>query len=401
LFVTDLANRARKTVRFKAEGGDVARFLARIKAADIEIWQLRGFDGGCFAWCDGEDYKRLPPLVRGTGMRVHIVKKQGLPFRLARYKGRIGIPIGFAVAVAVFFLLCPRIWVVEMQSEEAKTPLSPALQAEITAFLEQNGVFVGAEKRGVPSTEIRLTAPAKIEGVGALSVNLSGCVAHISVMPREAYEKARVEAAPLSNLVATRDGIVRKTEITSGRRVCLIDEAVTEGTLLATGVVDTEVGPLLRRATGRVLAETERQISVRVPFCETAEKPAGRAVSRYTLSAFGFSAPLYTPLDTPQWQVSETTRSLCLFGRALPLSVTIETAQERNAVQTTRTKAEAVAEAKKRAKAAEQTAFAKAEILKQTETVTADKTGITLTRHYTVLEDIAKEVPITIKETTE
>lgn len=393
MFITDWVRRAQTSVRFKAEGGDAARLLRRLREADVELWQLRGFDGGFFAWCDADDYKRLPPLVRHTGMRVRIVKKQGLPVRLARYKGRWGIPAGLAVAAAVFCLLCPRIWVIEMQSEDLKAPLSPALQADITAFLEQNGVTVGAKKRNVPSTEIRLTAPAKIEGVGALSVNLSGCVAHVTVMPRVAYEKTRVKAAALSNLVAARDGVVRRCEITSGKRVCLVGEAVTKGTLLATGVVDTEAGPLLKRATGRVLAETERMLTVRVPLAETVERPAGRTVKRYTLSAFGLSAPLFTPLKTDGWQVSQTTRAVKLFGRALPLSVTVETAREQIAVTTTRTKAQAKAEAKRRADKQVAEAFADAEVLSRADTVAADQSGVTLTVTCKVLEDIAVEVP--------
>lgn len=398
MFVTDLVKGAGKTVRFRACGGDAPRLLTRIKAAEVELWQLRFFDGGFTAWCDADDYKRLPPLVRRTGMRVHIERKRGLPFFLARYRGRIGIPIGFAVAILLFFILCPRIWVIEMQSEDAKAPLSPSLQADITAFLEENGVFLGAKKRHLSPTKIRLTAPAKIEGVGALSVNLSGCVAHVSVMPREPYEKARVEAATLSNLVAARDGVVRRCEITSGKRVCLVDEAVTKGTLLATGIVDTEAGPLLKRATGRVLAETEHTLTVRVPFSETVERPAETAVNRYTLSAFGLSAPLFTPLSTDGWQTQATTRSVKLFGRALPLSVTTESARKMTAVTTKRTKAQAETEAKRRLKAAEQAAFAGAEVLSRAETLATDKQGVTLTATYTVLEDIAVEVPVEIRK---
>ena len=398
MFISNWVRHTQTSVRFKAEGGDVARLLRRLREADVELWQLRGSNDGFFAWCDASDYKRLPPLVRHTGMRVHIVKKQGLSVRLARYRGRWGIPIGLAVAAAVFCLLCPRIWVIEMQSEDLKAPLSPTLQADITTFLQQNGVTIGAKKSGVPSTEIRLTAPAKIEGVGALSVNLSGCVAHVTVMPREPYEKARVKAAALSNLVATRDGVVRRCEIESGKRVCLIGEAVTKGTLLATGIVDTEVGPLLKRATGRVLAETARTLTVRVPFCETAEKPAGQTVNRYTLSAFGLSAPLFTPLSTDGWPTKTDVRSVKLFGRALPLSVKKETATEMTTVIKKRTKTQAQAEAKRRLKAAEQTAFEGAEVLSRAETVAADKTGVTLTATYTVLENIAVEVPVEIRE---
>lgn len=398
MFITDFVTGTQKTVYFEAQGGDTARLFARLKAAGIVLHEIRGFDGGFFAWCEAEDYKRLPPLVRGTGMRVRIVKKRGLPFRLARYRGRIGIPIGLAIAAVLFLVLCPRIWVIEMQSEDKKAPLSPALSTAITDYLKQNGVYLGAKKRDIPFTEIRLTAPAKIEGVGALSVNLSGCVAHISVMPREPYEKARINEAPLSNLVAARDGIIRRCEVTSGKRVCLVGEAVTEGTLLATGIVDTEAGPLLRRATGRILAETERTVTVRVPFCETKSAPSGDTIHRYTLSAFGLSAPLYTPLPLDGWNTEVATRSVKLFGRALPLSVTQETAQKTTAHKTVRTEQQAKAEAKRRAEKALQSFLGDGERLSEQSRFTTDQTGVTLTVQYTLLENIAKEVPVAVRD---
>ncbi len=398
MFVTDLVKSAGKSVKFRAFGGNPTRLLARLKTAEVELWQLRFFDGGFTAWCDADDYKRLPPLVRHTGMWVHIEKKRGLPFFLARYRGRFGIPLGLALSLVLFLVLCPRIWVIELQSEDVKVPLSPALQADITDFLEQNGVFLGAKKSHLSPNSIRLTAPAEIEGVGTLSVNVSGCVAHVSVMPRETYEKKRVEEATLSNLVAARDGIVRRCEIASGQRVCLIDEAVTKGTLLATGIVDTKVGPLLRRATGRVLAETTRVVTVTVPFCEVTATPATDAVNRYTLSAFGLSAPLYTPLDTDGWQTETATRSVRLFGRNLPLSVTKESAHQMTKTETVRTKAQAETEAKRRAESAAKAAFPDAEILSKSTQFTTTKTGVTLTVTYTIIEDIAVEVPVEIRK---
>ena len=389
--------RLQTTVRFKAEGGDAKRLISRLRGAGVELWELRFFQSGFTASCTAADYKRFLSPVRHTGMRVALLEKRGLLFHLAR-RCRIGLSVGFAVAVLLFLFLCPRIWVIELHCEDSDATLSPVLQEEILAYLADHHVKIGGEKKALSPLTIRWDAPVTLPRVAALSVNLSGCVAHVSVFPRTDTPPNDTSDVVLSNLVATQDGVVRRCEITSGKRICLVGEGVTKGTLLATGVVDTEKGAMLRRATGKVFAETERVVTVTVPFCEKTVKPSGHVLNRYTLSAFGLSAPLYTSLNVGAWQSDTVVHPLMLFGREMPLSVSQQTLKEPVAVTVRRTKAHATAEAARREAIAASMLFTDATILSRTETLTADKTGVTLTATYKVSENIAEEMPVKIRE---
>ena len=51
-----------------------------------------------------KDYKGIRPAARRAGVRTRIVKKRGAPFYAARYRGRIGIPIGAALGIALLIL---------------------------------------------------------------------------------------------------------------------------------------------------------------------------------------------------------------------------------------------------------------------------------------------------------
>ena len=64
--------------------------------------------------------------------------------------------------------------------------------------------------------------------------------------------------------------------------------------LLVSGVVDNTAGAVLKRSQGRVLAQTERELEVRIPLQETRLLPTGRSVYRPTLHLFGLYIPLYT-----------------------------------------------------------------------------------------------------------
>ena len=68
-------------------------------------------------------------------------------------------------------------------------------------------------------------------------------------------------------------------------------DAVTRDTLLISGVVESKTGPLLRRSSGRVIAETSRTLTAEVPLEETLLLPP-RANSIFR--------PVFTPLRHPR-----------------------------------------------------------------------------------------------------
>ena len=81
--------------------GDIAEALLNICAKNgIPLWSIKRRGSVIRSFISVSDFRRLPALVAGSGLRVHILARYGLPFFTERYKERLGIPVGAALFFA-------------------------------------------------------------------------------------------------------------------------------------------------------------------------------------------------------------------------------------------------------------------------------------------------------------
>lgn len=375
-------------VSFEAEGGLPERLLNLLRDEKIETWRLRRSQTKLTACCRARDYRRLRPFARRTGMRLHHTEKHGLPFLLHRYRARLGIPIGAVGAALLLWWLSGRIWIVTVVG--ADVPLA----ASVCDTLEPLGVRVGAASEALQPTKIQLEALERIPEITWLSVNMKGCTAEICVTKREVGgpEPQTIRA---SNLVAARDGVIVRLEVRSGQKEVQVGEGVTEGTLLVSGVVDTTVGPMLKRAEATVLADTTRQHVVVVPLTQTAMLPTGKRTIQSELLCFGMRIPLYTSMTVSQpYTLTETEFPLTVHGVALPLGIGRRVYTPIAPTSVTYTREEAEAEAQKQLLAWEEQELEAVTVRERRCEGEVRDGAYVLTATYACTEDIASEQPL-------
>ncbi len=303
-------------VQFEAEGGFPERLLNLAAREKIRLWNTYRRGVCLSACCRARDYRKLRPLARRACMRLRVQKKHGVPFFLHRYRARAGILVGVAVFAALFRLLSARIWVIDMHGLEATT------RQEVLAVLEPLGVRLGAPAAALDMTAIQLAGIQKLEHVSWLAVNLEGSIAHVEIKERGALPEITDTGRP-SNIKAARTGVILSMTVTSGQPAVKVGDAVAEGTLLVSGVVDSTKGPILKRAQAVILAETSRTLTVRVPLRETRLLPTGETLYRPTLDVFGMHIPLFTdgPIDA-EYALELDERPVMANGIALPVGYT-------------------------------------------------------------------------------
>ena len=385
-------------VQWEAIGADPHRLIDRIRDAGLpcrEFCVRTAPEGSVLtAWCPARDYRALRPLVRRTGLRVRLRRKRGLVFRLRPLRRRPGLLIGAAIAALALCFLSGRIWVVQTPPE-----LSPALCEKLTPFLSSQGVAIGRAQGAICPNDIEFQALEHLTGIASLHVNLEGCIAHVEVVERAFGEEVLPPSIRLSNLVAARDAHILSMTVLSGQPAVKAGSGVTEGTLLISGVVETAVGPRLHRAQGVVLAETKHTLTAEAPYTQRVTRPGDVAYDQPTLSVFGLSVPLYTPLTLPQdAEVTGTRQSLWLGGVELPLSLTRRRVRPTVSVTVTYTEKEARALALKRLAAQEAAELKDATVQSRTVREASDETAYRLIAEYRCVEDIAKEVIVDIRD---
>lgn len=381
-------------VWFKGEGGFPEKLLSEAAAAGLSVTDSKRQGETLFAACPAGQYKRLRPLAKRACMRLRIYRKQGLYFRLFPYRKRAGMPIGLLLAALLLYILSGRIWVVQVEAD------APVEESAILAAVEAQGVYPGCRIQNIDMRLLRLHALSDLEDMVYVSVNPSGCVARVTVNKREPAPSIQDFHAHFSNLVAEMDGRILSTEIYSGQAAVHAGDGVAAGTLLVSGTVESAAGNLyLRRASGRIIAETVRTLTVTVPLSEQVSLPTGEVIYRPYFRFLRWDIPLYSacPLEgeyavTAYYRLPQTaalTLPIGLIDRRysrVEQTTVQRTAQQAASVAEERLSAQLDALAKSGVKVTQQTDKA--------ETVTADAYTVAVTLRCE--EDIAKEVPLTL-----
>ena len=381
-------------VYFRAEGGFPETLLSDAAVRGIPVTDSRREGETLYAACAARDYRRLRRSARRACMRLQVYRKQGLPFLLRPYRKRWGLLVGAVLSAVLLAVLSSRIWVVQVETDgRVSVDTAAVLQA-----VRRQGVYPGCTIKQVDMELLRLLALSDLEDTAFVSVNPSGCVARVTVKPRDMPPAVQYYTTDISNMVAATHGKIVSIEVTSGQAAVQVGEGVVAGDLLISGTVESRVGNLyLRRAAGRVMAETTRTVSVTVPFRETVRAQSGRVVYTPAFRFLKWDVPLYASAPAGgEWEVEVYRRLPQFRDVTLPVGIIDRRWYEITPQTVTYTRETAEIQAADRLQT-ELAALREAGVTFREETarhttVTAD--SLTLTACFLCEENIAKEVPV-------
>ncbi len=377
---------AAASVRIECEGGLPARFLNHASAAGIPLWDIRQCDTSLWCRTAACHYRALRPVARSAGTRMRVRNKYGPVFLLRRHGFRWSLAASLLLFFALLQLLSSRIWVVQVEGNAAVDA------AAILRAVEPYGVGIGLSFSDVDIPALRLQVLRDLPDIGWITVNQSGSIATVHVRERTA-EDSPPSSTP-SNIVASCDGVIVELHVTGGQAVVRVGDAVRRGDLLISGVTDSTVGAILKRAGGTVIARTTRTERIHVPLSESLPTVT-RTVRRPSLRFFAWHIPLYTSgalEGTPT--VTTADRPVYLNGIPLPLGLSVTTAQYTELRPVTRTAEEALALAEARLAETEITLKDSFTVESRSTDISVSDTAVTLTAHYSGVCPIGTEVSL-------
>ena len=127
-------------VCFTASGGFAERFINLCTAEEIRLWRIRKRPDGLTACTTVAGYKKIKKSARGSGMKVRLDRKVGLPFILKKYESHTGLFVGLAAVLLILSLMSNHIWVVSVQGN---TTVS---DEEIAEVFSDAGLRIGVRK---------------------------------------------------------------------------------------------------------------------------------------------------------------------------------------------------------------------------------------------------------------
>lgn len=262
----------------------VACFLSLCGRLGIPYRPLHGRaeveDGGLHVRVRMTEARALRDGCAKQGIDVRIVGHGGLPALVRRYRRRVGLLIGVALAAAVLFVATHTVWDVRIEGENGMP--QPALRE----LLSDCGLSVGNWIPSLDTDAIEAKLLIESETVAWVSVNLKGTVA--SVQLRELLRPQSAVSDRVTNLVAECDGVIESVRLLAGQPVVVPGDVVRQGELLVSGVRDsTATGYGVEAAQGEVMARVEETLTVEIGRREAKKSYLGRQNGQKTLFFFG------------------------------------------------------------------------------------------------------------------
>ena len=336
-------------------------------------------------------YKEYVRLRGKRRYRNETRVRQGFLKLLENYRKRIGLAVGFFVAVVLLVLSSLFVWDITIDGTDRIS------EQTILNALESRGIHLGTF---IPSLDTELSEEfliLDVDGLSFVSINLKGTVVQVEVHERKKNTEI-VDTQSPSNLIASVDGQIEALRITGGDITVKLGETVKKGDLLVSGIIDSAaLGYRLVRARGEVLARTTLTYHVEIPYETTKKQYTGKFFSQKSVKIFSTTIKLFRKdsISTSSCDKIELERRIYLFGLIkLPIFITETEYAEYEMVPQTLTQKEALAEAYRQIRALYENELSDSEILGRYTSFDENENGITLTQQIECVINIAKEVKI-------
>ena len=315
-------------VRFRAKGRSPERFINLTAQNGISLWDAHPVAGGIKACMTVRDYRNIRKTARKASVTTRITKKRGVPFLAAKYRGRIGIPVGAALGIVLLIVLSRFIWTIDINGTEYLS------EAKLRTLLGESGVKIGADKYYIDTDKVKRDILLEVEELSWLSVNIYGC--HADVEFKEKTKKPELdETDSPCNLKAAQDGVITGITAGEGKPQVKVGSGVAKGDLLVSGVTLTKDNKIrCVRARGEVCADVISEKEIKLPKSYIYNSISENKSDRFRLSFLGAQLPCslsFRFFDNEVYTRSES--FLNVGGKALPLGFVTETAHEVTSVE--------------------------------------------------------------------
>ena len=287
------------------------KILTDIAAAKLSIWGLKYKRGTIHGKIFAKDFKRLRAIRRGTGIKIKISEKHGLPFIIRRYKNRSGLLIGAVMFIIILEFLSSYIWIINIDGNKT-VPSS-----DIIATLKDIGVYEQMPADALQSKIMAQNLLIRRNDLAWASLNLEGCVLNVNVTEiKKAPDSGEKHPA---NLIALKDGIIRKIDAVSGDVRVKIGDNVHKGDLLISGIIENMSSTVFVHASGIVSAQVEENYKARADFKQEIKKKSGRESAKRVLRILGVKLPLFLAKAEGGADVTYKYSQVKIMGNKVPV----------------------------------------------------------------------------------
>jgi similar to stage IV sporulation protein len=258
----------------RVEGEWLERFLNHLIGEGIYAWDVTRRAGALYAKMGIAGFRRLRPVARKTRCRVRIQRKAGLPFWLARFKGRLALLGGILFFIVASYLATSFVWLVRVTGAATTSP------EHILDVARRTGLYPGAWKRSVDLPDVETSVVLGTKGLSWAKVRVQGTVYTIEVIEKAPEPAVEVEGP--CDIVASRDGTIERLLVLMGEARVKEGSQVSRGQVLVSGAIYSYIAPSTPGGSPQAhVAKYLRAraiVKARIPYSAYQEVPLKRTV---------------------------------------------------------------------------------------------------------------------------
>lgn len=218
-------------VRIRVTGREPERFFNLCGHHNITLWDVTEHQG-CFEMSLlPEDFFRLLPIRRKSGVRIRIQKKQGLPFFYRRSLKRKAFFIGIFLCLAGLYILSQFIWNIHVEGNYANSTQT------ILNSLDAAGIHHGIWKKRVDCSQTASYLREQFPNLTWVSAKIEGTQLVLAVKENVDGYVIEEKADDPQNLVAKKEGTVVRIITRNGIPQVLPGDTCQAGDILVKGEI--------------------------------------------------------------------------------------------------------------------------------------------------------------------
>ena len=232
-------------------GENISRFLNICSARNFIFPTIEYIESNVLIKISIKDFFRINPIVRKCRIKVHIVRKCGLPFWIKVYKKRQMMFLGILSSFVIMYVLSLYIWQIDVVGNYTYS------EEEILDFINELGVKHGIKKDKIVGEELEKAIRNKYFDITWVSAELTGTrlILHI----KENFNEIKTEEDNKSSglisdsydVLSHEKGIIASIVVRRGTAMVKVGDVINPNDVLIKGEYDivNDSGEVIEKKT--------------------------------------------------------------------------------------------------------------------------------------------------------
>lgn len=281
-------------VKVEIKGLNIERFFNIAAQRGILVEDV-GMENEVTFWTTPSDFKKMKPVARKSGVALRIRDRYGLPFFLYKNRTRKLFGAGAGSFFLLLYVMSLFIWDISFEGNFRFT------DETLLHYMEEIPVVYGMKKADISCEDLEASIRNHFTEITWVSAEIKGTRLVVRIKENEALLAPLATDTEPCDIAASKEGVIVRTVVRSGFSQVKAGDTVSAGDLLVDGTIPIydDSASLINsheiHADAEIYAQTIHTIKKSVPVTRTEKTRTGKTRYGVFLNVFGHTFYVLMP----------------------------------------------------------------------------------------------------------